>query len=108
MNKNVINGSSTDKNITISVTVTNIGKYQGKESVILYLNDEVASVTRPVRQVKGFNKIDLTPFQAKTVEFVLNMDEDLSFINLNNKRIVEPGFFSIYINKLKARFELIF
>ncbi len=108
LNKKVLNGSSTDTNITISVNVTNKSKFQGKESVILYINDEVASVTRPVRQVKGFSKIDLVPNQTKTVEFVLNMQEDLSFINLNNKRIVEPGFFSIYINNLSARFELVF
>jgi beta-glucosidase len=89
--------------VHVSVTVTNTGKLAGKEAVQLYLNDKVGSVSRPVRQVKGFTKVYLEPGQKKTVQFILAAP-DFSFIGQMNRRIVEPGDFRVMIEKLSADF----
>jgi beta-glucosidase len=91
--------------VRVSVSVTNTGKVAGKEVVQLYLNDKYGSVSRPVRQVKGFHKVYLEPGQQKTVEFTLAAP-DLSFIGQMNRRIVEPGEFRVMIEKLSADFTL--
>jgi beta-glucosidase len=93
-----------DAKLSVSVDVRNVGKYEGKLSVLLFVKDEVGSVSRPVKQLKGFKKINLKPGDMQTVNFVLNVHDDLSFIGINNKRIVEPGFFKVYVDKLEARF----
>jgi beta-glucosidase len=92
--------------IKISVDVKNTGNVKGKEAVLLYLNDEYASVSRPVKQLKRFSKIELNPGETRTVEFTLN-DYDLSFIGVENKRIVEPGKFKIFVNNLSSEFSLL-
>jgi beta-glucosidase len=92
-------------NIKIDVDVKNTGNRRGKETVLLYLNDEYASVSRPVKQLKRFTKIDLYPGESKTVTFILN-DYDLSFIGRQNKRIVEPGKFKVMIKNLESEFQL--
>lgn len=102
LNKPVISGKD---NIEVSVNVTNTGKVKGKEAVELYLSDLFASVSRPVKQLKRFTKIELNPGETKTVVFTLNQD-DLAFVGLNDKWITEPGKFEIYIEKLKTEFEL--
>jgi beta-glucosidase len=90
---------------TVSVTVRNTGKVAGKEVVQLYLQDEYGSVSRPVRQLKGFCKIALAPNEEREVSFTLT-PEDLSFIGLNNTRIVEPGAFKVMIDRLEKEFVL--
>lgn len=92
--------------ITGRVTVKNNGTRQGKETVIVYLNDEYGSLSRPVKQMKYFKKITLSPGESLTVPFELTR-HDMSFINANNKRIVETGKFNVYIDKLSASFDLI-
>lgn len=94
------------ESITGSVTVKNIGNRSGKEVVFVYLNDEYASISRPVRQVKYFTKISLDAGESKTVKFELTRD-DMSFIDTNNKRIVESGNFNVYVANLKKSFNLI-
>ena len=90
----------------ISVKVTNTGERSGKEAVILYLTDEFASVSRPVKQVKGFQKIALEPKETKTVFFGLTI-EDMKFFNLRNQKVYEPGKFNIAIGDLKSSFNLV-
>ncbi|MDD8017113.1 MAG: glycoside hydrolase family 3 N-terminal domain-containing protein [Bacteroidota bacterium] len=85
-----------DQNVTVSVEVKNSGTRSGDEVVQLYLRDDVASVTRPVKELKGFKKISLNPGETKTVEFTLTPN-DLSFYNLDMKKIVEPGTFTVYV-----------
>ena len=87
--------------VTVSITVKNLGPFDGKETVILYLNDEYGSVSRPVRQVKGFQKVPLKVNEAVTVKFDLSY-LDFSFINKNNERVVELGVFHVYINNFLA------
>lgn len=92
-------------NLNVQVDVANTGERDGKEVVMLYLNDEYGSVPRPVRQLKKFEKITLAKGEKKTISFTLTM-YDLSFINLKSKRVYEPGKFNIYVNNLKESFTL--
>jgi beta-glucosidase len=81
---------------TISVDVTNSGAVRGDEVVQLYVRDEVSSVTRPVKELRGFRRISLNPGETKSVEFTLGPDE-LSFLNRDMHRVVEPGVFTIMV-----------
>ncbi len=92
--------------LKVTVDVKNTGGIKGKDAVLLYLNDEYGSVSRPVKQLKRFEKIELNPGETKTVEFTLD-DYDLSFIGRQNKRIVEPGKFKVFIGKLSSEFSLL-
>ena len=78
----------------VSVDVTNTGSVRGDEVVQLYIRDEISSVTRPVKELRGFRRISLDPGQTKTVEFPLGFEE-LSFLNREMRRVVEPGTFKI-------------
>jgi beta-glucosidase len=81
---------------TVSVDVTNTGKRSGAEVAQLYIRDEVSSVTRPVKELRGFQRIMLEPGKTETVEFTLGPDE-LSFLNREMHRVVEPGSFKIMV-----------
>ncbi|MBK9381512.1 MAG: beta-glucosidase BglX [Chitinophagaceae bacterium] len=85
-----------NQSLTASVTVTNSGKYDGKEVVQLYIRDVVGSVTRPVKELKGFQKIDLKAGESKTVTFNITPN-DLKFYNYDLKFDWEPGEFQIMI-----------
>ncbi|MEI2273537.1 glycoside hydrolase family 3 C-terminal domain-containing protein [Sphingobacterium sp. ML3W] len=80
----------------VSVDVTNIGQYDGEEVVQLYIRDEAASVTRPVKELKGFQKINLKKGMTQTVIFDIR-DEELGFYDNNINFIVEKGDFTIMV-----------
>jgi beta-glucosidase len=82
--------------IEASATVTNTGSMDGHEIVQLYIHDKVASVTRPVKELKGFQKINLKKGESKTVTFKISVD-DLKFYNSKMEFGVEPGEFEIAI-----------
>jgi beta-glucosidase len=82
--------------IKVSVDVTNTGKYDGKEVVQLYLRDVVGSVTRPVKELKGFEKIALKKGEKKTVTFEISV-EDLKFYNSDLEFVAETGQFEAFI-----------
>lgn len=84
------------ENIKVSVNVKNTGVLKGKETVLLYINDVAASVTRPNKQLKAFKKVELVPGQTERVSFTLT-PHDLSFIGVDLKRIVEPGDFKVMV-----------
>ncbi len=84
------------ENITVSVKVTNTGTLTGKETVLVYINDVAASVTRPNKQLKAFKKVELAPGQSEELSFVLT-PQDLSFIGVDLKRIVEQGEFKVMV-----------
>lgn len=95
----------------IAVTVTNTGPRAGDEVVQLYLRDDVASVTRPVRQLRGFQRVHLKPGESRTLDFVLK-PEDLSFLDAGMKPVVEPGTFTVFAGgssdaSQQARFEVV-
>ena len=82
--------------VKASVTVTNSGNFTGKEVVRLYIRDVVGTVTRPVKELKGFQKIELKPGESKTVSFNITT-EDLKFYNSDLKYDWEGGEFQIMI-----------
>jgi len=92
--------------LEVEVTITNKGKIAGKESVLMYLTDVVRSITPPNKQLKGFDKIYLNPGESKQVKFTLS-SKDLSFIGLEDKRIVEKGEFKIHVKGMTKSFKLI-
>jgi beta-glucosidase len=94
-----------DDKLIVSVDVENTGRLKGKEVVQLYLTDLYGSVSRPNKQLKGFEKIELNPGEKKTVQFTIDKSH-LSFIGIDNKRIVEPGEFTVTIGGLKENFIL--
>lgn len=79
----------------VSVRVTNTGKRAGTEVVQLYLRDDVASVTRPVRELRGFRRVELQPGESHTVTFELGFD-DLSMLDAGMRRVLEPGTFTVF------------
>lgn len=91
--------------ITVSVDVKNTGARAGKETAILYLRDEVATISPPGKRVKRFAKIALEPNQSKTLTFKLNR-EDFSFIGADNKPTVEAGDFTVMIGNQTGKFTL--
>jgi beta-glucosidase len=80
----------------VSVDVTNTGQRRGDEVVQLYIRDEVSSVTRPIKELRGFRRVSLDGGQTKAVEFSLGFDE-LSFLNRDMHRVVESGTFKIMV-----------
>ena len=106
-NKNLTVGNS----INVSVDLKNTGNYTGKEVVQLYIKDRFASVTRPVRELKGFEMISLNPGEIKTVNFEIS-ETLLQFYSANEIWESESGFFDIFIGTnsnadLQESFELI-
>ncbi|ELR69545.1 Beta-glucosidase [Fulvivirga imtechensis AK7] len=89
------------ENLTIEVMVKNTGEYEGQEVVQLYVRDLVGSVTRPVKELKGFEKISLKPGESKVVTFTINSD-NLKFYTRDMSYRVEPGEFLITIGPNSA------
>ena len=89
----------------ISVKVRNAGSMAGKEVVQVYLTDLYGTISRPVKQLKRFEKVLLRPGEERKMEFSLEWN-DLSFIGKENKRIVEPGRFRVTVANLTEEFEL--
>ncbi|MFT4256625.1 MAG: glycoside hydrolase family 3 N-terminal domain-containing protein [Pseudoxanthomonas sp.] len=95
----------------VEVTVTNTGKRAGDEVVQLYLRDDVASVTRPVRELRGFRRVHLQAGESRMLAFELK-PEDLSFYNARLEKVTEPGMFTVFAGgsseaALQAKFELL-
>ena len=80
----------------VSVRVTNTGTRAGEDVVQLYLRDDVASVTRPVKQLRGFQRVALQPGESKTVTFDLGF-EDLAMYDARMQQVVEPGTFTVFV-----------
>ncbi len=95
-----------DEDIRISVKVKNTGDREGKEVVQLYINDVVSSVTTPVKELKGFKKINLKPGEEREVIFKVPQS-DLTIIDRNMKEVIEPGEFRVTVSHLKATFKIV-
>jgi beta-glucosidase len=98
--------------VTINLDVKNVGNQKGDEVVQLYIRDNIASVTRPVKELKGFKKVTLEPKEKKTVTFKLSIDQ-LAFYDRYMKFVVEPGTFNVMIGsssediRLTGSFEVV-
>jgi beta-glucosidase len=97
--------------LTVQVTVTNTGKVSGDEVVQLYIKDVIGSLPRPVKELKGFQRLSLEPGESQTVEFGIDA-ESLAFYNLAMKKVVEPGMFGVMVGssssdiRLEGEFEV--
>ena len=91
-----LTSSQNGNEITASVTIQNTGNRAGKEVVQLYIRDRVASISRPVRELKGFQKVSLEPGERKIVNFTLTASE-LGFYNGDGEFLVESGVFDIFV-----------
>lgn len=87
--------------ISVSVDVTNSGSREGKESVLLYSSDEVASLTPDGRRLRNFSKVDLRPGETKTVTFKLAAD-DLAFVGYDGQWVLEQGRFTLSVGNLSV------
>jgi beta-glucosidase len=102
---------SSSGKVRVSVDLQNVGGRKGEEVVQLYLHDPVASVTRPVKELKGFKRITLEPREKKTVTFEISKNE-LQFLDAQMKNVVEPGTIEVMIGsssddiRLKSSFEI--
>ena len=105
------NKISRNETLKISVNVTNSGNYDGAETVQLYIKDVVGSVTRPVKELKRFEKVVIKKGETKTISFEITA-EDMRFYDKNMKFTAEPGDFEIFVGGIsdtnyKETFELI-
>ena len=87
---------SMDGHLTASVTVTNTGERKGKETVQMYIHDEYSESTRPVKELKGFQQIELEPGESKVVTFDIT-PETLRYYNHDLEYVCEPGNFDVQI-----------
>ncbi|MFN4313815.1 MAG: glycoside hydrolase family 3 N-terminal domain-containing protein [Chitinophagaceae bacterium] len=90
-----------DETVTVKINISNTGSRAGEEVVQFYIRDRVATVVRPVKELKDFKKIHLNPGETKTVEFSIDRNT-LAFYNNNIDWIVEPGEFDIMIGASSA------
>lgn len=101
-----------DGNVTISLDVENVGERKGDEVVQLYINDAVSSVTTYAQELRGFRRITLDPGTKRTVTYILT-PHDLSMLNRNMERVVEPGTFEVMVGsssediRLRGGFEIV-
>jgi beta-glucosidase len=84
--------------ITVSIDVTNTGNRAGDEIVQMYIRDKVSSVTRPMKELKGFERVSLEKGETKTITFEITK-EKLQFYDLDMNRVVEPGEFDIMVGE---------
>jgi beta-glucosidase len=97
--------------VVVRAQVTNTGQCSGAEVVQLYVRDLVGSVTRPVRELKGFRRVELSPGESARVEFTLT-SEALAFPDRTLAQVTEPGEFEVFVGgdsraSLSSRFELV-
>lgn len=89
--------------VKVMVDITNSGKVAGEEIVQMYIHDKIGSLPRPIKELKDFTKITLAPGETQTVTFTIT-PEKLEFINIDMKRVVEPGEFEIMVGKNSQEF----
>jgi beta-glucosidase len=90
------NTCTKDDTVIVSVDVMNTGKYDGKEIVQLYINDVVSSVVTPVKELKGFKKVEIKAGETKTVEIPLKISE-LAIVKQDESYVVELGEFNVMV-----------
>ena len=84
------------QSFTVTANLKNTGTRRGSETVQLYVKDEIASLVRPLRELKGYQKVYLNPGESKALQFCVGFEE-LSFFNTARKQVLEPGRFTLYL-----------
>jgi beta-glucosidase len=102
LDKQTISGN---EELTVTVTVSNTGRRAGREAVLVYVSDLVATLYPPNKRLRRFAKVNLEPGQNRTLTFKLRR-EDLSFIGPDNKPVAEPGEFVVTVGGLTQKFTL--
>ena len=92
-------------NVNVSVNVRNTGTKAGKETVIVYVRDEFATLTPAAKRVRRFAKVSLAAGESKALQFTLRR-ADLSYVGLENKPVFEPGEFTVIVGNQSAKFTL--
>lgn len=103
MSANKINKN---QKLKVEVTVTNTGAVTGKETVLWYISDPVCSISRPMKELKFFEKKEINPGEKKVFVFEIDPLRDLSYTDANGKKILEAGDFYVYVHDQKLKFEL--
>ncbi|HEY9045324.1 MAG TPA: glycoside hydrolase family 3 C-terminal domain-containing protein, partial [Ohtaekwangia sp.] len=98
--------TSDNAEIKASVTVKNTGAREGKEAVLWFLHDEVASISRPVRDLKYYEKELIMPGESRTFTFTIRPLEHLTFPNKHGEQLLEDGYFTLMVGNQKTRFKL--
>ncbi len=93
-----------EESITASMTVTNTGDRSGMESVLWFIKDEAGSVTRPVKALKHFEKVELQPGESKTLNFTIDPLKDLTYPDKNGEQLLEKGEFRVICGGIERSF----
>ena len=92
--------------ITATVTVKNTGSREGKEAVLWFLHDEVASLARPIRDLKYYEKKSIAPGSSEKFSFVIHPEQSLWFPDHTGRHVLENGYFTLMVGNQKTRFKL--
>lgn len=95
-----------NQKLNVEVTVTNSGKVNGKETVLWYISDPVASISRPAKELKFFEKKEIKSGEKTTYTFQIDPMRDLSYTDATGKRLFEAGDFYLFVNDQKVKFEV--
>lgn len=90
--------------VTVSADVANTGSRAGDEVAQLYINDPVASISQPVRRLRGFERVRLTPGRTKTVRWTLDRD-DVGFYDNSGRFVVENGRINVFVGNTSSQFD---
>ena len=93
--------------LSVEVTVTNVGKRDGAETVHWFISDPYCSITRPVKELKHFEKQFIKVGETRTFRFDVDLERDLGFVDGNGKRFLEAGEYNIWVQDQKVKIELI-
>ena len=93
--------------LTVEVEVTNSGKVSGTETVLWYISDPACSISRPMKELKYFEKKELAAGAKVTFKFVIVPNRDLSYVDSDGKRFLEVGDYYVIVNNQKVKFEII-
>lgn len=95
-----------NEKLTVEVEVSNTGDVAGTETVLWYINDPACSISRPMKELKYFEKRELAAGAKTTFKFEIYPTRDLSYVDSDGKRFLEPGDYFVIVNKQKVKFEL--
>lgn len=95
-----------NEKLTVEVEVTNSGDVAGTETVLWYINDPACSISRPMKELKYFEKKELAPGAKATFKFEIDPTRDLSYVDSDGKRFLEAGDYFVLVNNQKVKFEL--